>query len=215
VSEKTLVRLYDRLTPRERFELLLGALDREDDTELDRLRRTCPTKTYTMNDAIYTDLVEASERIAFLFTILWLDLLARVKQADSALASFRLASLMYERGFNAGLSQAKRIPRKGDPIWQRYESDMSRLKANCHGAEVSRRQGIGVLKAVHAALTRFCRTIGIERDKILVFSKPILGQLQNAEPLLAEDIPCDAVIDETTYTKLMSLWPSSQRPTNL
>jgi hypothetical protein len=40
-----LSRHYDKLTTEERFRLVLEAKAREDTTELERLRRTCPTKT--------------------------------------------------------------------------------------------------------------------------------------------------------------------------
>ncbi len=50
-----LPRLYDVLTPEERFRLMLTARAREDEPEVDRLERTCPSKGYTMPDATYLD----------------------------------------------------------------------------------------------------------------------------------------------------------------
>ncbi len=47
---KGLGRLYDRLTPEERFRLDLEAMARGDREESERLTRTCPRKTYVMND---------------------------------------------------------------------------------------------------------------------------------------------------------------------
>ena len=47
---KGLGRLYDRLTPEERFRLDLEAMARGDMAESERLTRTCPRRTYVMND---------------------------------------------------------------------------------------------------------------------------------------------------------------------
>ncbi len=50
MKRKGLGRLYDRLTPEERFRLDLEAMARGDREESERLTRTCPRKTYVMND---------------------------------------------------------------------------------------------------------------------------------------------------------------------
>src|SRR5919112_473712 len=47
-------RLYDKLEPDERFRLDLLAMARGDEQESERLVRTCPRHTYTMNDRAFT-----------------------------------------------------------------------------------------------------------------------------------------------------------------
>jgi hypothetical protein len=47
-------RLYDQLEPDERFRLDLLAVARGDEQESERLVRTCPRYTYTMNDRAFT-----------------------------------------------------------------------------------------------------------------------------------------------------------------
>ncbi len=47
--------LYATLTPRQRVIATLEAEARGDEQEVERLIKTCPKKTYTMNDAAYTD----------------------------------------------------------------------------------------------------------------------------------------------------------------
>jgi hypothetical protein len=47
-------RLYDQLEPDERFRLDLLAVARGDSEESERLTRTCPRYTYTMNDRAFT-----------------------------------------------------------------------------------------------------------------------------------------------------------------
>jgi hypothetical protein len=50
VKQKGLGKLYDRLTPEERFRLDVEAMARGDSIESDRLTRTCPRRSYTMTD---------------------------------------------------------------------------------------------------------------------------------------------------------------------
>jgi len=49
-SKKGLGRLYDRLTPEERFRLDVLAMACGDEEEPERLTVTCPCRDYTMND---------------------------------------------------------------------------------------------------------------------------------------------------------------------
>jgi hypothetical protein len=50
MNRNGLGRLYDKLTPEERFRLDLEAMARGDREESQRLTRTCPRRTYVMND---------------------------------------------------------------------------------------------------------------------------------------------------------------------
>lgn len=47
--------IYDNLTPQQRFLATLEADARKDETEIDRLWRTCARKTYTQADATFSD----------------------------------------------------------------------------------------------------------------------------------------------------------------
>jgi hypothetical protein len=49
-TKKGLGRLYDRLSPEERFRLKALALARGDEEESERLTATCPRRAYTMCD---------------------------------------------------------------------------------------------------------------------------------------------------------------------
>lgn len=46
---------YKQLSSSERFKLAVAAFSRGDDAEITRLKRTCPTKHYTMIDCEYTN----------------------------------------------------------------------------------------------------------------------------------------------------------------
>ena len=54
MKERGLGKLYDRLTPEERFKLDVEAMARGDTEESRRLVDTCPRRTYTMNEPRFT-----------------------------------------------------------------------------------------------------------------------------------------------------------------
>ena len=65
-SKKGLGRLYDRLTPEERFRLDVLALARGDEEESERLTATCPRRDYTMHDWGFVGRWEAARELAML-----------------------------------------------------------------------------------------------------------------------------------------------------
>jgi hypothetical protein len=68
-------KFYDRLTPEERFKLVIEAIVRGDEIECRNLVKSCPRLIYEMNDLAYEDLVRASEKIT---TLVCLDLIPRL-----------------------------------------------------------------------------------------------------------------------------------------
>jgi len=70
-----LAKFYDRLTPEERFKLVIEAIARGDETECRNLVESCPRVVYEMNDMAYEDVVRASEKIT---TLVCLDLAPRL-----------------------------------------------------------------------------------------------------------------------------------------
>ena len=48
-----LAKFYDRLTPEERFRLLIEALVRGDEGEWRNLEKSCPKRIYEMSDVAY------------------------------------------------------------------------------------------------------------------------------------------------------------------
>jgi hypothetical protein len=66
-------KLYPSFKPPERLTLMLRAMERGDDAEVDRLRDSCPRKTYTQPDIAFDDRVD----LAFdMFAITCIDLRA-------------------------------------------------------------------------------------------------------------------------------------------
>ena len=65
---KTIRKQYDKLSPSERFTMLLAALARQDDSERQALLETCPRKTYRMTDPAYSNHLSAARQLADMVT---------------------------------------------------------------------------------------------------------------------------------------------------
>jgi hypothetical protein len=65
-TKKGLGRLYDRLTPEERFRLDVLAMARGDEEESEYLTATCPRRHYTMNDWGFVGRWETARELALL-----------------------------------------------------------------------------------------------------------------------------------------------------
>ena len=84
-TKKGLGRLYDRLTPEERFRLNVLALARGDEEESERLTATCPRRDYTMNDWGFFGRWEAARELALLA---YVDVVRRLDKINT-IAAFR------------------------------------------------------------------------------------------------------------------------------
>jgi hypothetical protein len=85
--DKRLGRLYDRLTPEERFQLDVLALARGDEEESERLVASCPRREYTMYDWGFVGRLEAAQKLAMLA---YMDV-ARPLEKIRVIAAFRSA----------------------------------------------------------------------------------------------------------------------------
>lgn len=77
MRQNGLGKLYDRLTPEERFRLDVLAMARGDAEESELLTRTCPRFSYTMNDVGFAGRWQAAKELA---TLTYMDLAGRVEK---------------------------------------------------------------------------------------------------------------------------------------
>jgi hypothetical protein len=82
-----LEKLYDRLTPEERFKLDVEAMARGDNEESEHLTRSCPTRTYTMKEIGFSGRWHGALELTL---ITLLDLRARMDKVQM-IDAFRLA----------------------------------------------------------------------------------------------------------------------------
>ena len=202
-----LAKFYDRLTPEERFKLLIEAIARGDETECRNLEKSCPRLVYEMNDAGYQDRVRASEKIT---TLACLELAPRlIKLRMLAAFSGVLASLRntcvdeahsaYFRGRRLG-ERARRGAHPKDHPGERRDPDLG--AADDLGKITSRIEEewvvfsglVGRLEedmrievvAVWEAFSSFAREeMGVEpKTLIKVWFEPILAEIEAVEDTL-------------------------------
>jgi len=129
-------KLYDRLTPEERFRLDVLAMARGDTKESERLTDTCPRRNYTMNDWAFVGRWQAAQVVAMLA---YIDL-AKCLDKCQMIAAFRVV-LPYLRtvwvndtheayfdGHHAGSHHAwRKAGKEGEPPgWEQDEEESER-----------------------------------------------------------------------------------------
>lgn len=189
---KNLGQVYDRLTPEERFRLVLEARSRQDDRESDRLANTCPRITYTrtQNDLAYANRIKASWQITtsicLVLTQLWGRLMMVRTSEEWSSLFIRLAATecvqSYHKGWEDGCDHAWRAAgRRGSFPWkgQSVLNDLAEKKAqdaiavsrktddSDRGSTLEDTRGTLIVEAsaVVEAFCRFCHaTMGVEPE---------------------------------------------------
>ena len=134
MKKNGLGKFYDRLTPKERFKLVMEAEIRGDNKEFGQLVRSAPRYTYEHADPAYTDLVKASKDLTW---TICLDLLPRLSNMRMARAFAEILPLAcgtfaedardcYLRGRREGAERAWRAAGK--------EGDLPKGEPNGEGS---------------------------------------------------------------------------------
>jgi len=212
-SKKGLGRLYERLTPEERFRLDVLALARGDEEESERLTATCPRRGYTMNDWGFVGRWEAARELAM---FAYMDV-ARCLDKINMIAAFRgmfpyLSTIWqddvhwaYFDGHKAGSSHAwNRCGKTGEPPgWEADEQEAERNADPTIDEDLQRWTGEGryarlegKLKVMERELVRealtawlgfagFCeQEIGLEAEKPLeALARPFAARVRELEEL--------------------------------
>jgi hypothetical protein len=141
-------RLYDRLTPEERFRLDVEAMARGDEEESRKLTDTCPRRNYVMNDWGFVGRQQAARELAILA---YADL-AKCLDKLQMIGSFRAmmprlltawenyTHTAYFDGHHAGSRHAWRLAGKGGepPGWETDEEEAERNADRAAEAEIEK-----------------------------------------------------------------------------
>ena len=194
MKKNGLGKLYDRLTPKERFKLVVEAQIRGDNKEFGQLVRSAPRYTYERVDPAYTDLMKASRDLTWTICLDLLPRLANMRMASAfaeilplACGSFTEdARDCYLRGRREGAERAWRaagkegdLP-KGEPNGEGSgtKEALGRLSAHMEWASEGFADAVHKIELEHAksALTlweafgSFCREeLGMEPKKLVRF----------------------------------------------
>lgn len=175
---------YDVLTHRERLTLVLAALAREDEVELQRLRLSCPRKVYSQLDDDFLGLLTGTETIADKFLLMWLTASRSAYCAEAVMAITRRRLV----------EAAKTDPAADDEI---------DLQVGILFTTLSHWGG------VLAGYRKFCEQVEIDPDQVLAaWYPPIRGEIPALEEKLADlRVEPDEETTEGIVSMLSSWWP--------
>jgi hypothetical protein len=212
-SKKGLGRLYDRLTPEERFRLDVLALARGDEEESKRLTATCPRRGYTMNDRKFVGRWEAARELALLAYVDVARPMDKTKMIDAFRSIIPYLSTTWEddvheayfAGHEAGCRHAwNRSGKAGEPPgWEADEEGAERNADPTIDEDLRKWTGEGRYtrlegkleemerELVRQALTawvglgRFCaQEMGLEAEKLLeALALPFTERVRDLEEL--------------------------------
>jgi hypothetical protein len=212
-SKKGLGRLYDRLSPEERFRLDVLALARGDEEESERLTASCPRRDYTMNDWGFVGRWEAARELALLVYVDVVRRLDKIKMIGAFRGLIPYLSTIWQDdvhwayfdGHEAGSHHAwKRSGKAGEPPgWEADEEEAERNADPTIDEDLQKWTGEGRYarlegkleemegELVREALTawlgfaRFCeQEMGLEAEKLLeALAIPFAERVRELEEL--------------------------------
>jgi hypothetical protein len=206
-------KFYDRLTPLERFRLVVEAEARGDEEECRRLVESCLRKTYTMHDAAYEQRMRASEEVTI---TVCLDLAPRLAKLQMLVAFSNVLAFLHNSCLNdvhmaylygsaTGARRAwKAAGQEGDPpeleenLETKHTLDGMTSRAKGEPSEFITLVGrlkqdlLEETRAICGAFSNFSRDeVGIEPEKLMkVWFEPILPEIEKLE-----QIPDDPEVD--------------------
>jgi hypothetical protein len=208
-------RLYDRLTPEERFRLDVLAMARGDEEESERLTATCPRRGYTMNDWGFVRRWEAARELALLTYVDVVRRLDKIKMIGAFRGLFPYLSTTWQDdvhwayfdGHMAGSSHAwNRSGKEGEPPgWETDEEEAERNADSTIDEDLEKWTGerryarlAGKLEEMERELVRealtpwlgfagFCaQELGLEAEKLLeALARPFAERVRDLEELSA------------------------------
>jgi len=218
--------VYDRLTPEERFQLVLEAAARRDETEVERLASTCQRYRYTLAgyDFAFTDRLRASRQITF-------NVCLRLTQASAKLMVIRtsqeyLALLVrslvtefdrgYLMGWEAGCDHAWQSVGMSGPFPCRDNGDLGENADENQNAEddgdydewEELAEALATeVRTLWEAFSRFCRVeMGAEPETVLLaWFPPVVDWIEGALSA-ADGVRVDADVLEDYERTLTNAW---------
>ena len=184
---KTMDRLYERLTPTERFKIAVAAFGRGDFSEVDRLNDSTGWRNLRIQDPAYFDRLQHITWLALYFTGHARNLQVTVLAAFSAMMIHLLGS-----DTRSGEGEAEEDDdEKFDDLADLCQQRMSRLKA------------------LYAAWEAFCTALGISASDIdKMIGMPLmggLGQLELIQEVVGE-VPLDDQYRQECLGHIKSIW---------
>jgi hypothetical protein len=235
-SKKGLGRLYDRLSPEERFRLKILALARGDEDESERLTATCPRRDYTMHDWGFVGRWEAAWELALLTYVDVVRRLDKIKMIAAFRSLFPYLSNIWQDdvhwayfdGHKAGSRHAwNRSGKAGEPPGWEADEEAERNADPTIDEDLEKWSGEGTYarlagkleemerELVREALTAwlgfssFCaQEMGLEaKDLVVALARPFAEGVRDLEELSARhEVEADAEAVEEYLTMMTEAW---------
>ena len=170
-------RLYDRLTPTERFQIAVAAFGRGDLAEVDRLNDSTPYRTFKIQEPAYFDRLQRITWLALYVTV-------QVRNQQAAALAVYAAMVLHTMRTQDLDGDADRDDAKFDELCQLCAERVSRLKA------------------LTSAWVTFCEGLGVsasDLDKMI--GLPFLGSGGMLEPI--EETVGEIALDEEYQRKCL------------
>ena len=184
---KPMDRLYERLTPTERFKVAVSAFGRGDLVEVDRLNDSTAWRCLKIQEPAYFERLQRITWLALYFTVRARDLQSAVLAVFSAMSIHLLQS------------DGRRD--KGEP----RDDDDARFDELVELIE----QRISRLKELHAAWVEFCSGLGVSTSDVdNMIGIPFMGRLEQLEPVqeIVGNIPPDEDYQRECLDHMKTFW---------
>ena len=184
---KNMDRLYERLTPVERFKIAVAAFGRRDLTQVDRLNDSTPYRTVKVQEPAYFDRLQRIIWLALHFTVDARNLQITVLAGLSAI----IIHVLHSDSRTANGESTAEDDLKLDDLVELCQQKMSRLKA------------------LQAAWEEFCSGLGLSASDIdTMMGMPFMGRLGQLEIIqeIAGEVPSDEEYQRECLDHMKTFW---------
>ncbi len=161
---------YDKFTALERINLSIAALSRNDNKEVQQLKKCCPKKTYTMNDRAYSESMDSLCKVRAAYRFLFDFYEKQIINAQVLIGFYDIRAVDYLDGLYTAFKFFDKKPPKNNPIWSEVKENEEKCDKKIAEAENKLQEYLSKLKGVQEGLRLFCIKQGFDFESVLVWA---------------------------------------------
>lgn len=150
-------KLYDKFSPQERVDLTIAAFLREDEAEIERLKQTCPRKTYKMIDLDYQDSIKQFLHHYLSFAMLFQSYYTQLMECEAYIVTGRALVFGYEAGFELASTEPNSLA---------LEAQQKMYQEAFQKHEIRRQSLVADLKAVYQGYLFACEKLKLNLEAV-------------------------------------------------
>ncbi len=203
MKKKTL-EFYDKFTVKERFDLSLAALARDDQEEVHRLQDSCPQKRYIQADTEFCDRMDSLKHLCVNF-IFMRDLIIRDSIVLCSLGfTFSKMAVAFEDGFNLAVETVK-DKQSYESVLPLKEEKLNEFLICVDELEKEFSEKMSILKSLIEAFRLFCEEVNINYQQVIEWLEK-WGTTEEIFTPLLEDYQIDEKAVESLKNKFLESW---------